>query len=131
MEEFAQQKRKKVLVVEDDEALRKALSEKFTLEGFEVFTAQNGREGLDEALFNRPDMILLDLLMPEMNGIEMLKSLRENEWGKNASVIVLTNSTDAAHMREALESTAERFLVKSDWKLSEIVAKVKEILKMQ
>jgi two-component system alkaline phosphatase synthesis response regulator PhoP len=122
--------KKKVLVVDDDLPLLTALSEKFKIEGFEVITSQNGKEGLDAALFNQPDMILLDLLMPEKNGLEMLRELRENEWGKSAAVIILTNSTDPSHMRQAIEGAAERFLIKSDWKLSDIVAKVKEALKM-
>lgn len=76
---------KKILIVEDEESLLKTLGEKFTLEGFEVVKAQNGVEGLRVALQEHPDLILLDIVMPVMGGMEMLGKLRQDDWGKNVN----------------------------------------------
>ena len=78
---------KKVLVVEDERTLRDALVKKLSKEEFTVLSAKDGKEGLDTALAEHPDLILLDILMPKMNGIEVLQKLREDEWGAKAKVI--------------------------------------------
>lgn len=123
---------KKILlveIVEDEESLLNVLSEKFNSEGFRVLKAKNGEEGLKMALADHPDLILLDLLMPVMNGITMLKQLRLDPWGKNAKVIILTNLSDRAKVAEAGELESHEYLIKSDWKLDDVVAKVRERLK--
>ena len=119
---------KKILIVEDEKSLIDALQEKLKDEGYSVLTARNGEEGLEVALTNQPDLILLDLVMPVMSGMTMLKKLREDSWGETVSVIVLTNLTDVKEQREALEVNTENYLVKSDWSLSDVIKKVKEIL---
>lgn len=119
---------KKILIVEDERPLLKALSEKFNNEGFEVLKAGDGKEGLDMALTKEPDIILLDIVMPVMDGISMLKNLRRDNSGKDIPVIILTNLSDAEHTADALENKAYDFLVKSDWKLEDVVKKVKEKL---
>lgn len=103
-----------------------ALSNKFTLEGFDVEMASNGKEGLEKALAIHPDIILLDILMPVMDGMTMLEKLRKDSWGKNAEVIILTNLADTGSVSEALDRGTFDFLVKSDWKMEEIVKKVRE-----
>jgi DNA-binding response OmpR family regulator len=122
------EKNKKVLIIEDEAPMLRALVTKFTNEGFEVVHAKDGEEGLNTALAEHPDIILLDVVMPKMDGITVLKKLRADEWGRNVPVIVLTNISDTQVVGEALGLQAYDFLVKSDWKLSDVVAKVKEKL---
>jgi DNA-binding response OmpR family regulator len=81
----------KIAIVEDDQAISQMYRFKFEAEGFEVQVADNGKLGLELAEKMKPDIILLDLMMPEMNGDEMLALLRKTSWGKNIKVIILTN----------------------------------------
>ena len=119
-------KNKILLITEDEPALRYVLRDKLSNIGFKVFEAADGEEGLAVALKERPDLILLDLLMPKMDGISMLKKLREDEWGKKVKVLVLTNLEDTNKISEAIEHGAEEYLVKSDWTIESIVSKVRE-----
>ena len=123
---------KTVLIVEDEVSLIIALRDKFFHEGFTVLEAKNGEEGLGVALDKHPDMILLDIIMPVMDGITMLKKLRESgEWGKTAQVIILTNLNEAEKVSEAMAAGTYEYLVKSDWKIADIVNKVKEKLEIK
>lgn len=81
----------KVAIIEDDVAISQMYRIKFEAEGFEVETAENGLLGLKLCEEMRPDIILLDLMMPEMRGDQMLAELRKTEWGKNTKVVILTN----------------------------------------
>lgn len=120
----------KILIVEDDKLLLEALEDKFTQEGFEVTMATDGDEGVDSALKNHPDIILLDVLMPGTDGITVLKLLRQDPWGKDVQVIVLTNLADDAKVKEAEILNAVGYLIKSNWQLEEIVEKVKQRLNL-
>ncbi len=117
-----------VEVVEDEAPLRNALVEKLSREGFSVLHAKNGEEGLQTALSNHPNLILLDIIMPKMNGLEMLEKLRADAWGKTAHVIMLTNLSDNEKIAEAMHSHAFDYFVKSDIKIQEVVDKIKEKL---
>ena len=122
-----------ILVVEDEEILARTLAEKLEAEGFKVFKAVDGDEGLRMALVEHPDLILLDLLMPRVDGMTMLKKLREDPWGLHAMVIILTNVRDPAKVAEGmnvgLDGTYE-YLVKTDWSLDAVVDRIKEKLKI-
>lgn len=119
--------KKTVLLVEDDTSLRTVLTDKLIDEGFNVIGALDGKDGLDKAIEHHPDVILLDIFMPRMDGITMLTHLREHDpWGKYVKVIVLTNSTDANTISKATGLGAEDFLIKSEWSLDGIVARLKE-----
>lgn len=120
--------RKKILIVEDDIPTINALVQKCDTTEFEVLRAKNGKEGLFMALSEHPDVILLDIVMPVMDGIAMLKRLREDEWGKGAKIIMLTNLTDEIQVMEAVQNGVFDFLVKSDWKIEDIMEKIKEKL---
>lgn len=120
--------KKKVLIVEDDTSLRKALAEKLLYEGFAVCEAENGVVGLEVALREHPDIILLDVVMPKMDGLTMLSKLREDSWGKIAQVIMLTNVNDGESVLKSLDQAAFDYLIKSDWKLEDIVKKIRERL---
>jgi len=81
----------KIAIVEDDQAISQMYRFKFEAEGFTVEVADNGKLGLELAEKMKPDVVLLDLMMPEMNGDEMLSLMRKTAWGKNIKVIILTN----------------------------------------
>jgi DNA-binding response OmpR family regulator len=81
----------KIAIIEDDQAIAQMYRLKFEAEGYSVETAENGRLGLELAQSMNPDIILLDLMMPEMNGDEMLAKMRKTTWGKNTKVVILTN----------------------------------------
>ena len=119
---------KKILIIEDETSLLNVLSEKLKLEGFEVLEAKNGEEGLGLAINQKPDLILLDIIMPKMDGITMLRKLRENTWGKHVPVIILTNLSSGSDTLKSVEKNVFSCLIKSDWKLEDIVKKIKKAL---
>lgn len=122
---------KKVLIIEaieDDDSLRNILRDKLTIKGFTVLEAKNGEEGLAIALSHHPDLILLDILMPNMGGLEMLKKLREDTKSKSTPVIMFTNFGDNKNVADAIELGSNDYLIKSNFTLEEVIAKVKEKL---
>lgn len=119
---------KRILIVEDDKALLKILVDKLTAEGFLALQAKNGKDGLDMAVKEHPDLILLDIIMPVMDGISMLKKLRGDERGKDVPVIILTNLSDSKSISDSMNENITNYLVKSDWKLEDIVKIVRERL---
>jgi len=123
---------KKILIVEiveDDRPLLSVLTERFTNEGYKVISAITGDEGLDLALKNKPDLILLDIVMPKMDGLIMLEKLRKDPWGKTANVILLTNlSADEKITKAVTELEPSYYLIKTDWKMDDIVERVKSVL---
>ena len=125
---------KKVLIVEDDEAVLKALNAKLTQAGLIVLEARDGASGLATALQEHPQLILLDILMPLMDGWETLKRLREDEnWGKQASVVILTSlsADEDAQIRHIVELGPTLFMTKTDWKVEGVVNKVLEMLNVE
>lgn len=120
---------KKILIIEDELPMLKALSEKFTREGFSVIEAQNGQDGLDSALKNRPDLIILDLFMPVMDGKAMMEELRKDEWGKKVPIMILTNlNPDDKTLGEIMTSGPSYYFIKSKWQLEDLTEKVRKEL---
>lgn len=121
--------KKKILLVEDDLAIREALSTMFTKENFAVVEAGDGEEALKIAHDQIPDVIILDLLMPKMDGMTMLKKLREDHtWGSDVPVIILTNVNTDLNLNQIIQNRPAYYLIKSDVMLSEVVAKVRNVL---
>ena len=120
---------KSVLIVDDEESLATVLSRKFTDEGITAYTANNGRVGLEMALEKHPDIILLDIMMPEMDGFDVMRHLQEDEWGKTVPIILLTNSSSIDTVAKAVSSGMSEFLVKTDMRLDDVVRKVKSRFK--
>lgn len=118
----------KVLIVEDEKSLRDALVTKFEAEGFDVVSAENGEVGLNLALNESPDIVLLDIIMPVMDGVTMLGKLRDDDRGKNIKVIILTNLSDGDKMATSIDEGSREYLIKSDWTLTDLVEKVRSIL---
>ncbi|AKM78485.1 MAG: response regulator with CheY-like protein receiver domain and winged-helix DNA-binding-like protein [Candidatus Wolfebacteria bacterium GW2011_GWB1_47_1] len=123
---------KKILVVEDDRAEMNALEDTLTREGFIVSTAENGRTGLERAFADHPDLILLDIVMPEMDGLTMLNTLRQDEWGKSVPAIILTNlNPDDEIVRRNAPTDFAYFLIKATWRLEDVVRAIRKELKME
>lgn len=121
---------KKVLVVEDEAPLRELLVSELQREKVNAIGAKDGEEGLDVALKEHPDLLLVDILMPKKDGLEMIKALRDDEWGKSAVVVLLTNLNDSDKIVEALQYGAREYLVKADWKIEDVIRMTKEKIGM-
>ena len=100
------------------------------LKKFLLLEAKNGNEGVELALKKHPDLILLDLIMPAMDGMTAFKKIREDAWGKKVSIIILTNlsETKEQSVDDMAMNKSTHYLIKSDWKLHDIVRKIEEIL---
>lgn len=124
---------KKILIVEDEEAVQRAIAEALINQSFATLAAKDGEEGLNIALTQHPDLILLDILMPKMDGMIMLQKLRKDEWGKKVPVIILTNVNPNSSyvINSVLNNEPAYYLVKADVKLEGIVDKIKEVLKIE
>ncbi len=121
---------KTILIVEDEKDLREALATAFTYEGFLTLTAEDGEEGLQTAFAQKPDIILLDVMMPKVDGLEVLKRLRQDEWGKGVKVIVMTALDELDKVAEVVEAGVDEYIMKTSITLSGIVTKVKEKLEI-
>ncbi len=121
---------KKILIVEDDAFIRDIYQTKFNQEGFEVAMAEDGIFALEKMEQFIPDIILLDVLMPYMDGVEVLKKIKENAKLKNIPIIMLTNISEKEKVDMASENGADGYLIKSHFTPSEVVQKVKVLLKM-
>lgn len=118
----------KIAIVEDDLAISQMYRIKFEAEGFEVETAENGKLGLELAESMKPDVILLDLMMPEMTGDQMLAKLRAAEWGKNMKVIILTNMGEQEVPESVRDLGVSAFILKADMTPRQVADLVKSHL---
>ena len=116
---------KKILIVEDSKSYLFILTETLRQAGFIVTTAGDGQEGLNAVENEKPDLILLDITMPKMDGITMSKKLKELD--NKVPIVFLTNMSDLAHVSEAMQN-AKDYIVKADTSVEDIVVKVKEKL---
>ena len=118
----------KIAIIEDDAAIAQMYRMKFEAEGFQVETAENGVYGLELCEQMQPDMILLDLMMPEMNGDEMLAKLRATGWGKDIKVIILTNMGEQEAPATLKGLNIEAFIVKAEMTPRQVAELVKKHL---
>ncbi len=116
----------KILIIEDNPDLVEMYNLKFRNEGFDVHTAIDGEEGVNKVVQEKPNMILLDLLMPNMNGFEVLKTIKENT-NMNVKIIVLSNLGQQSQIDKAYELGATYYMVKANFTPAEVVKKVKEL----
>jgi DNA-binding response OmpR family regulator len=119
---------KTLLVIEDDELLLDQMRAVLEKHGFKVEVARDGKSGLERVLSLKPDLTLLDIMLPELNGVEFLRQLKEDAWGKTAPIMVLTNLDSKGHLAQVLELGNYDYLAKTDWSLEDLVVKVKERL---
>lgn len=122
-------KKTNILLIDDDTTIQTVLKEALESEGYSIDTATDGNEGLEKALITHPDLIMLDVELPNMRGGMILGKLREDAWGKDVPVIVLSSNENTWSVADIVSKGAYEYLLKSDWKLEDIVAKVKKVLK--
>lgn len=120
----------KILIIEDDELIGRMYVKAFTKVGYEVQAAVEGRSGIETAKSFQPDLILCDVMMPEMNGIEVLSALKADESLKHIPVVMLTNLSGTQDAQTAKEKGAVDYLVKSEFKPFEVSEKIKEYLSL-
>lgn len=117
----------KLLIIDDDVTLVNALKLYLSKEGYEVITTSNGLEGL-QALYNqRPDLVVLDIMMPKMDGLKVLKKLKENKKTQNIPVIMLTAKNDEASINDAIGSYSEQYIIKPI-EMATLESKIKNVL---
>ncbi len=121
-------KKKKVLVIEDEAPLQEAVKIKLGREGVDVIVARTGEEGLSLLKREKPDLVWLDILLPGINGLEVLRIIRENEETKTLPVVVVSVSSGEEKIKQAFSMNIVDYLVKSEYTLDDIVKKVKETL---
>ncbi len=119
----------KIAIVEDDQAISQMYRIKFEAEGYTVETAENGKLGLELAENMKPDIILLDLMMPEMNGDEMLDKLRKTTWGKTTKVVILTNMGEQEIPEQVKKLGVSAVILKADMTPRQVAELVKKELK--
>jgi len=123
------EKKDRILLIEDDSFLVEMYTTKFELEGFEVISAEDGKKGLDLALQEKPEIILLDILMPKMDGFAVLEALKKDKTTLNIPVVLLTNLGQKDDVKKGFEKGAVGYLIKAHFMPSEVVDKIKKILK--
>jgi DNA-binding response OmpR family regulator len=122
---------KKVLIIEDESTTLKALFEELEEAGLKVSSATDGESGLKVARDQKPDIILLDILLPKMDGLSVLKTLRKDDQTRDIPVLMLTNFSATDKVSEAIEMGASGYMVKSAQSVSDVVDKVKKELSDQ
>ncbi|OGI25738.1 MAG: hypothetical protein A3J76_00105 [Candidatus Moranbacteria bacterium RBG_13_45_13] len=121
--------KKKILVIEDDRSLQNAVVETLGQEGYKAISAFDGEEGLQKLAAEKPDLILLDIILPKKDGYEVLSEIKRDETTKDIPVLILTNLEEVDNVQKALDLGATTFMVKSDFSLKDVLVKVKENLK--
>lgn len=117
-----------ILFIEDEPVLQKAVGEIVRKEGYEMVSALDGELGIKLAKEKKPDLILLDLILPKRDGFEVLNNLKSDEETKSIPIIVLTNLGEMENIEKAIELGATTYLIKSDYTLKEIIEKIKKTL---
>jgi len=120
---------KRIIFIEDEPALQKILKETLSKAGFEVIQAMDGKTGLDLVKSEKPNLVLLDLILPKMDGFEVLEKIKTDPEIKEIPVIVLTNLESINDVEKALGLGANTYLVKENYSLEEVVEKIKKALK--
>ena len=118
----------KILLVEDDPVINKMYSRLFKLEGYEVVVAVDGLDGLEKLKTFTPDIIMLDIMMPKMNGVEMLGKIKENPETQNIPTIVLTNMSDMRVSNEVFAKGVNLSIIKSEMEPDMVISWVKSVL---
>ncbi len=119
---------KKILFIEDEAALQKTLGDILRQKGYETISALDGETGLRLAESEKPDLILLDLILPRLHGFEVLKKLKGSSKTKDIPVIILTNLEGMKEIDQAIELGATTYLVKTRYTIEEVIEKVKKAL---
>ncbi|PIP28775.1 response regulator, partial [Candidatus Kuenenbacteria bacterium CG23_combo_of_CG06-09_8_20_14_all_39_39] len=119
---------KKILIIEDEQVIADALKMGLVESNYKAVVAYDGEDGLEQAKKNKPDLILLDLLLPKKDGMTVLRELREDKITKNVPVMILSQLSDTNKISEGVSLGVVGYLVKVDFSLAEVVEKVKSVL---
>lgn len=120
---------KKIILAEDDKFISRAYSDGLTRAGFEVIIATDGKEGIEKIKSEKPDLILLDLVMPIKNGFEVLEEVKKDDTLKNIPAIILSNLGQDSDVEKGKALGAADYLIKSNFSMKEVIAKIKTVLK--
>ena len=120
--------RPRVLVIEDEQAMREILKDALAAKGFAVSVAVDGEEGLASSLRDHPDVIVLDILLPKLDGLTVLRRLAKDVWGKKVPVVVFTNLADASGITPEMKENIYSFLPKAESDIKDLVEKVGECI---
>ena len=126
---MAKNKKAKILMIEDDIFLRKLYRDKLTREGFDFVEAINGVEGLNKIKSEKPNLVILDLMLPIKNGFDVLIEIKKDSQAKKIPVVILSNLGQESDVKEGLALGADEYLVKTEVRLSEAVQKIKKLLR--
>jgi len=119
----------KLLIVEDDELMLRMYTKLLSYVGFDTVIAKDGQEGLEKARTEKPSLIILDIMMPKINGLDVLKALKADKETQNIPVVLLTNVSDDNILTEALKLGATGYLIKSQIANNELIEEIKQYLK--
>ena len=122
------EKEKIILIVEDENTYRDLLLDKLGREGFSVVGASNGKEGFETAIKLHPDLIILDIEMPLVDGLDMLEKLRKDEWGSTANVIVLSAYQDTDKISKSMTLGTYDYFIKTEVEMETLIGRIKEKL---
>jgi DNA-binding response OmpR family regulator len=118
----------KILFIEDDPLINKIYSTRLKTDGHEVFTAENGEEGLKIAMDNNPDIVILDVMMPRVDGFEVLEKLREDERFKLKPIIMYSNLNNEEEIKRAKQMGVTEFVIKANLSPTQMVEKIKQYI---
>lgn len=120
----------KILIIEDDPLIVKIYTTRLTVDGYQVISAENGEQGLKLAESELPDLIILDLMMPRLDGFDVMAKVRQNEKLKNVPILVYSNLAQEEEMERAKSLGATEFIIKANLSPTEMVNKIKQYLKL-
>lgn len=121
MEETSLEKNNLILLADDDESIRQLYTDALSLADLEVITAKNGAEALAIALEKHPAVILMDIMMPGMDGHDTVEKIRADGWGKTAKIIYLTNFSEPEHVAKAFAQKPEEYIIKAQTDVKDVV----------
>ncbi|NMB48240.1 response regulator [Candidatus Kuenenbacteria bacterium] len=119
--------RKKILIIEDEASLLYALQSQLSVAGMETMTAADGEKALPLIFKEKPDIIVLDIILPKIDGWELLKKIKANKATKNIPVVIISNLSDDDSRLKGLELGAKDYLTKIDYSISDLVEKIKSL----
>lgn len=120
--------KKKILVIEDSPYLAESLSDMLSIKGYDAVLAPSGREGVTMAIEQQPDLILLDIRLPDIDGYEVYRRIRENDWGAKAKIMILTASESVDTISKNIDLPREDVLFKPSWSVMDLLARIEERL---
>ena len=118
----------RILIIEDDPLMSRMYQKIFSFEGYEVDLADNGADGLEKVRSQKPNLVLLDIMMPKMNGLEVLSKLKSDPETKGLPVVILTNLAGEKDAETAMSKGAVKYIVKSEYEPKQVANMVKEVL---